>query len=85
MAEIEVFLERHKGLGVPNVAIQERAGRTVVFLVEDDVAHMVEVKTGIETDGWTEVTGLTLKENDPVVTMGQFLLEENTKVIVQKG
>ncbi|MBW1901572.1 MAG: efflux RND transporter periplasmic adaptor subunit [Deltaproteobacteria bacterium] len=85
MAEIEVLLAQRQGLGVPTVSLQQRGGRTVVFLVEKDVARMVEVETGFESDGWIELKGESLREKATVVTMGQFLLEEGTRVTVQKG
>lgn len=84
MAEIEVLLARHKGLGVPKVSLQKRGGRTIVFLVENDVARTVEVETGLESDGWIEIKGESLGENAAVVTMGQFLLDEGTHVTVRK-
>ncbi len=85
MSEIEVVLQRHKALGVPLAAIQERAGRTVMFTIDKDVASMAEVKTGIETDGWIELIGQGVRENTSIVTMGQFLLEDGSKISIQKG
>ncbi|MBU1056461.1 MAG: efflux RND transporter periplasmic adaptor subunit [Proteobacteria bacterium] len=84
MAEIEVLLAQRKGLGVPKASLQQRGGRTIIFLVEKDVARMVEVETGLESDGWIELKGNNLHEKTFVVSMGQFLLEEGTRVTVQK-
>jgi RND family efflux transporter MFP subunit len=85
MAHIEVLLEQRKGLGVPLVSLQQRADRTVVFSVDRDIAHMVEVETGLETDGWIEIKGGTLEENKPIVTMGHFILEEGKAVAIREG
>jgi len=85
MAEVEVVLDRRESLGVPTVALQRRGGRPVVFLVENDTAHIVEVKTGLETGDWTEITGSSLKEHARVTTMGQFLLKEGTAVSIQEN
>jgi RND family efflux transporter MFP subunit len=85
MAHIEVLLEQRKGLGVPLVSLQKRADRTVVFSVDRDIAHMVEVETGLETDGWVEIKGGTLEENKPIVTMGHFILEEGKAVAIREG
>jgi len=85
MAQIAILLEKRTGPGVPSDAIQIRGGRPVVFLVEDHTARMVEVTTGLEMDGWTEIREGTLKENAPVVSMGQFLLNDGAAVRMQRG
>ena len=84
MAQIRVILESRKGLGVPSGAIQQRGGHDVVFVVKDNVSHQVTVQTGIETDGWTEIREGEVNEQTAVVTMGQYMIEEGTRVTVQK-
>ena len=85
IAQIEVILESREGLGVPSVAIQKRDNQSVVFIVKHESAHMVRVKTGLENDGWIEIMDGELLEKTPVVSMGQYLIEEGTPVSVQKG
>jgi len=85
LAEIAILLERREGLGVPTDAVQIRSGRSVVFAVQDQTARMIEVNTGLETDGWTEIRESELRENTPIVTMGQFLLNDGTAVRIQRG
>ena len=85
MAKLEVLLRQRKGLGVPKHAVIERAGKPVVFTVENGIAHMVAVRTDLETEGWVELVGGTLPEDSPVVTMGQFMLNEGSPVSVQNG
>lgn len=84
MAQIAVILERRKGLGIPSSAIQQRGGRAVAFVVTDDVAHQVPVQTGIEDAGWIEILAGDLVEDAAVVTMGQYMVEEGTRVSVQQ-
>jgi RND family efflux transporter MFP subunit len=84
MADIAVFLQQKRGQGVPTEAIQLRGGKQVLFTVEDNKAQMLEVSTGLETDGWTEITAPSLKEDMQVVTMGQFLLSHGTPVRIQR-
>ena len=55
LAEIEIVLEQHNGLGIPSEAVQPRNGRQVVFVVKNNSAHMVEVKTGLQNDNWLEL------------------------------
>ncbi|MDD2238079.1 MAG: efflux RND transporter periplasmic adaptor subunit, partial [Kiritimatiellae bacterium] len=76
MVKMQAIMERHEGLGVPRNAIQQRADKSVVFLVEGDTARQVMVKTGLETDGWIEVSGDGLQEGMPVVVSGQSMLND---------
>ena len=85
MAQIRVILESKQGLSVPSTAIQQRGGKAIVFTVSDDKARMVELQTGIENDGWTEVISDKLNEQSLVVSMGQDMLEDGQVVSVQKG
>jgi len=85
LAEIAILLEMRKGIGVPSDAVQIRADRSVVFTVQDQTAYMIEVNTGLETDGWTEIRDSKLIENTPIVTMGQFLLNDGSAVRIQRG
>lgn len=84
MAQIVIILESREGLGVPSEAIQERSGRSVVFVVRDGASHQVPVKTGLETSGWTEIIDSDLSEETSIITMGQQMVEEGTFVSVRK-
>jgi multidrug efflux pump subunit AcrA (membrane-fusion protein) len=84
MAQIVVSLENRRGLGVPSQAIQQRGGRSVVFVIENNVARQVPVATGIETDGWTEIREGDLKEGASVVSMGQYMVDAGSAVTVQQ-
>jgi RND family efflux transporter MFP subunit len=84
MAEIRAILETRKGLAVPSESIQRRENKSIIFIISDNKAHKVEVQTGIENDGWTEVISSELNEQSLVVTMGQNMLEEGKAVSVQK-
>jgi multidrug efflux pump subunit AcrA (membrane-fusion protein) len=84
MARIVGVLESREALGVPSVAIQHRGGRKVLFVVKDDISHQVAVQPGIEMDGWIEISQGELNEETAVVTMGQYMIEEGTRVAVQK-
>jgi multidrug efflux pump subunit AcrA (membrane-fusion protein) len=83
LAEMVVLFERRQGTGIPAEAVQRRDDRAVLFTVEGDVARMTAVETGLENDGWVELRGDALPAGTPVVTMGQFLLQEGTPVKVQ--
>ena len=84
MAHIVLVLESRKGLGVPSEAIQERGGRSVVFVVRDGTSHQVSVTKGLETAGWTEIIDSNLSEETSVITMGQQMVDEGTLVNVKE-
>jgi len=84
MAEIVVVLDSREGLGVPLRAVQQRAGRDVVFVVENQTTHQKTVNTGFESDGWIELTEGDVTAGDAVVTMGQTMVEDGTAVTVQQ-
>lgn len=85
MAALQVLLDQKKGLGVPAQAIQLRGEEKVLFVVAENKAKMVSVQTGLETDGWLEVASDQLTEGAPVVTMGQYLVNDGSPVAVQEG
>ena len=84
IAQIAVVLEAREGLGVPSESIQQRGGRSVVFVVEDETAREVPVETGLESNGWTEIREGELQEGEPVISMGQYMVEAGTPVVVQQ-
>lgn len=84
MAQIAVVFETRQCLGVPSSAIQNRSGGTVVFVVRDGFARQEVVTTGIETAGWIEILKGEVKENEPVVTLGQNMLNAGAAVQVQQ-
>jgi len=84
MAQLVVVLESRQGIGVPSAALQQRGGRSVVFVVENDTARQVPVTTGIESADWTEIVDSELAAGAAVVTMGQYMVQAGTLVTVQK-
>ena len=84
MAQIEVVLLSRTAIGVPSAAIQQRGGHNVIFIVKDNISHQVIVQPGIETNGWVEIREGEVNEEAAVVTMGQYMIEEGTRVAVQK-
>lgn len=73
---LRVVLRDSRGIGVPRDAVQFRDNKYWVFVPEDGVAKMIEVKPGMDTDGWTELLDAPLKEGDRIITQGQFLLND---------
>ncbi len=84
IAQIEVVLQSHDGLGIPHDVIQIREGKTIVFIVESGAARQVEIHPGLTTTGWTEVLGETLAPGTPVIRRGYNLVNDGTPVDVQE-
>ncbi|MBN2398695.1 MAG: efflux RND transporter periplasmic adaptor subunit [Deltaproteobacteria bacterium] len=84
MASTAIVLESREGQGVPADAVLERSGKSVIFTAQDGTARMVEVTTGIETNGYMELQGTTLPEGTPVVTRGQTFLNDGASIKITK-
>jgi multidrug efflux pump subunit AcrA (membrane-fusion protein) len=80
---VEILLNSKKGVGVPTAALIKRNNGWVVFTIADGRAKEVPVKIGLEDGKWTQLIDPSLKTGDSIVSMGQFLLKDNTKVLVQ--
>jgi len=80
---MEVELHSEKGIGVPTETLIRRKGGYVVFTVSNGVAVENKVTPELETDGYTEIVNSNIQAGDQIVSMGQFLLNNNTKVIIE--
>jgi multidrug efflux pump subunit AcrA (membrane-fusion protein) len=85
MVELELITDKKdKALTVPNdVFIVNQKGEMIVYVVKDTVAHQKIVTTGISNEKVTEVVS-GLNEGEKLVVMGQELLKDGIKVMVQK-
>ncbi len=81
LAEVAIVTNSSRGIGVPSEAVQIRGDRNVVFTVADGKAKMIPVEIGRDLDGWREVLD-GLSAGVPVVSMGQFLIEEDRPVSI---
>ena len=85
MAELELVTDKkEKVITVPNdVFIVNSKGEKIVYVINDSSAHQRVVTTGISNEKFTEVIS-GLKQGDKIVVMGQELLKDGIKVMVQK-
>lgn len=81
-ARVRLTVERRPdALTVPRAAVVDLEGKRGAFLVEDQVAKFVEVKTGLSDGERIEILdGLT--EGQRVVTTGALALANNDRVMV---
>lgn len=75
----EILLDRHQGLSVPRSAVLSDQHGAYVFTVADGKAKRVTVTTGIEQDGWVEITQ-GLKAGERVVVSGNYELSDGMPV-----
>jgi RND family efflux transporter MFP subunit len=75
---------REAVLAVGSEAIVLRNGKNTVFVVENDLAVAREVVTGLDAGSYTEIT-MGLTAGDKVISKGQTLVEEGSKVKIVGG
>ena len=85
LARIEILLDSHLGLGVPEDAVQMRGDKAVLFVVKDNKAAMVPVETGLRTKGRLEVSGPGVAAGVAAVGMGQSMVNDGDAVSVQEA
>ena len=78
---VSLVLNERDGLGVKSDAIMQRNnGRKIVFISDKGVAKEVEVKTGIEFDGFTEILNASDLEGKQVVVVGQTFINSGDRL-----
>jgi membrane fusion protein (multidrug efflux system) len=60
-------------------------GKSVIALVKGGEAAQTAVQTGLQEDGWVEVSAPELKAGDVLVTVGAYGLPEKTKIRLQNA
>jgi membrane fusion protein, multidrug efflux system len=75
----DIATSGHRALAVPRQAVLRDDNGVYLFQVVDGKAHRIAVQTGLEDNGWVEVQG-SLIPNAPVVTLGNYELEDNMAV-----
>jgi RND family efflux transporter MFP subunit len=76
---VEIVLEQHTGWVVPRDAVLRDANGDYIFQVTGSKAERVPVKTGIETDKYTEIIG-RIDTKRPIVTVGNYELQDGMPV-----
>jgi RND family efflux transporter MFP subunit len=76
---VQIVLEQHTGWVVPRDAVLRDGNGDYIFQVTGNKAERVPVKTGIETDKYTEIIG-PIDTKRPIVTVGNYELEDGMSV-----
>jgi RND family efflux transporter MFP subunit len=74
-----IVVGHHSGWVVPRQAVLKDDKGSYIFQVDGAIARRVEVRTGIETQEETEISG-DFDQSKPVVTRGNYELHDGMKV-----
>jgi RND family efflux transporter MFP subunit len=83
LVTVELTFRSEEGLTVPSTAVQVSQTGTYVFAVRDGAAYVQPVKVDRVVGSESVVSG-ALKGGEVVVTNGQLLLQNGTKVVVRE-
>ena len=83
LVNTQLTLRTEEGVTVPATAVQLSQAGTFVFVVKDDVASVRPVKVERTVDGESVIES-GLAEGEVVVTDGQLLLSNGTRVTQRK-
>jgi membrane fusion protein, multidrug efflux system len=76
---VNIVLEQHTGWVVPRDAVLRDSKGDYLFQVIGGKAERIPVKTGIETDKYTEIIG-RIDTKRPIVTVGNYELQDGMAV-----
>ena len=85
LANLTLILETRLGLAVPTSSLVNRNNSKAVFIEENGKAKLVEVKVGLENEGYTEVISNQLKVGDKVIVVGQHMVNDGSSIVVSNG
>ncbi len=80
-AKIDFQRSGHKeALSVPNEAVGNIKGQSFIYIVQNEKAKKVDVKTGIRDEKYTELLEAPLKETDWIIVQGKELVSDGAAV-----
>lgn len=81
LLKVSVVLSRAEVLMVPETALQQRGDSVFVFLVEEGLARIQQIKIGVRQAGWVEVLD-GLAQGQAVISEGVIKVRDNVPVRV---
>lgn len=69
---------------VPLAGLYSFAGINKIFVIEQDVAHEIQVTIGEQGDSWVEITSPPLPADAIVITSGQRMLSEGKPITIRE-
>jgi membrane fusion protein, multidrug efflux system len=68
---------------VPSAAIQQNGQTSFVYVIQDNVAHLKNIKPGVTNNGLTQVDGIN--PGDVIADSSFDKLQDNAKITVAAG
>ena len=81
---VVAYEEHEQAVVVPTTAVVYEDNATVVYVVEDGTAVRRRIETGIQGDGYIEVTS-GLQGVETIITTGQTQLQHGSRVLASAG
>ncbi len=82
LTDMAVALKQSTGFALPDLVPIRRESGTLIFTVVDGKAKAIAVSLGLEEDGLVEIHADQLTQGMPIITDGQYLVQDNTPVAV---
>ena len=79
-----IVREVEEVLAVPERAVFTADGRSAVYVVKDDTAHLVPVEVGMRSDGFVEIKS-GLAAGDEVIVRGRICHRSSIGRVVERG
>ena len=70
---------RENVLVIPQDAVQQEKGSSIVYLAKNDTAQVVSIKTGLQTANLIEISG-QIQEGDSVIILGNEIVFPGVKI-----
>jgi len=81
LCSVEIVLTESKGFGIRKDAVLRRSqGESFIFIVKDEKAQLIEVKTGIIDNDLIELKNVNDLLNVQIVIQGQAFLNDGTPI-----
>lgn len=81
-ADVDMVVDvNEKAMVLPQEAVLYRGDRTIVYIIEDGIAHERQVETRVQFDGKIEILS-GINPDSIIATRGNYLLEDGKKVAI---
>lgn len=85
LLDLKLVFEKKISVGVPFKSILQKKTGKILYTAENGVSKLKKVKTGLRTNGWIEIIDQSIKENECIITEGQFILKPGLPVQIKEG
>jgi len=81
-ADVDMVTDvNERAMVLPQEAVLYRGDRTIVYTIEDGIAHEKQVEIGVQFDGKIEILS-GINPDSIIATRGNYLLQDGKKVAI---